>query len=611
MLSPAQEKYLHAIAADLDMCSQGERGHMVARAASFLNCSRNTVYRRLKMVAGYDPERKPRSDFGKRKTTRELALMVSGIVQAGTRDNKKQTISIKDARRNLEQQGYGVMDEETGEITMPSASALSRAMREEGCHPKQIAAGTTSVRMRSLHPNHVWQIDASVCVLYYLPNDSKKKLRIMDEKKYNEKKPGKLAEIGNFRIIRYVIADHTSHCLYVHYERAKGEDATGIITALINAMAYRGNRDPMHGVPLILYLDKSGGNQSSLVKDFCKALSIQIIYHEAGNAKATGSVEVAQNLVERNFEGWLRFADVPDIATLQALADKWRQHFNAHEKHTRLGLPRSRAWMRITPEQLRVAEREVLQALAMWGAVTRAIKPDFTISVDTRTRFGTMEYDLRQLGYDGLNVGQSVSIALNPFKAPSIVVSALVKGEEKRWEVSPIVKDENGFDVNAPVYGENFKTHADTATDKAVKDIAALGLGASRKEFACKGVESPVDSKPKVEIQPFAHIKEAPETVRRRGHAVSVSAPVVEAMPLSHVQAAKRLRAINPEPWQHDAAACMEVIKALYPVTVPETALDDLVVKLANATPVNVAAFIKPESLIRLEHAALNIGGAS
>ena len=123
-------------------------------------------------------------------------------------------------------------------------------------------------------------------------------------------------------------------------------------------MSDRGPRDPMHGVPSILYMDKSGGNQSSLIRNFCATLGIELHYHAAGNAPATGSVEVAQNIVEREFEGRLRFADVRDLEQLQEMADRWRRHYNAHAVHRRLACTRNAAWLRITPEQLRAGYRQ-------------------------------------------------------------------------------------------------------------------------------------------------------------------------------------------------------------------------------------------------------------
>ncbi|MDE7370201.1 MAG: hypothetical protein K2N07_00350, partial [Desulfovibrio sp.] len=169
----------------------------------------------------------------------------------------------------------------------------------------------------------------------------------------------------------------------------------------------------MHGAPLRLFMDKGSGNQSSLVKQFLRDLEIEPLWHEVGNARATGAVEVAQNLVETGFESRLRFMETPTLAALQAQADRWRRHFNAHAILTRAGKPRNQLWVGITDAQLRTVERPVLEAIAHWQDEQRRIDNRFRISVDTRSH-GVREYDLRELGYHGLSSGDSVTVRLNP-----------------------------------------------------------------------------------------------------------------------------------------------------------------------------------------------------
>ena len=69
----------------------------------------------------------------------------------------------------------------TGEVS-PSISTIRKALRNYRLHPEQLLAPAPAMSLRSLHPNHVWQIDASRCVLFYLMRASKgdNGLRIMD-----------------------------------------------------------------------------------------------------------------------------------------------------------------------------------------------------------------------------------------------------------------------------------------------------------------------------------------------------------------------------------------------------------------------------------------------
>ena len=212
-MTPAHIRYLHEVARQLDAAPAvgGERGRIVARAAETLGKSAKTVYALLRRHAGWCSGRKARADSGVTCVDRELALTVGGLVHVGRRQNGKKTTSIKAARELLQANGLGVPDESTGEIVMPSVATLSRAMRAQGCHPDQLRCAAPASALRSLHPNHTWELDASVCVLYRMKGS--RAVRLLNERDYNEHKPGKLLEVAGQRIIRYVVADHDSGAL--------------------------------------------------------------------------------------------------------------------------------------------------------------------------------------------------------------------------------------------------------------------------------------------------------------------------------------------------------------------------------------------------------------
>ncbi|MFO6321430.1 integrase, partial [Pseudomonas aeruginosa] len=65
----------------------------------------------------------------------------------------------------------GSVDHRTGEVTLMSLSAIGRALRAYGLHPEQLLRPAPAVELVSLHPNHVWQIDASISTQFYLAND--------------------------------------------------------------------------------------------------------------------------------------------------------------------------------------------------------------------------------------------------------------------------------------------------------------------------------------------------------------------------------------------------------------------------------------------------------
>lgn len=573
-MTPAHIRYLHEVARQLDAAPAvgGERGRIVARAAETLGKSAKTVYALLRRHAGWCSGRKARADSGVTCVDRELALTVGGLVHVGRRQNGKKTTSIKAARELLQANGLGVPDESTGEIVMPSVATLSRAMRAQGCHPDQLRRAAPASDLRSLHPNHTWELDASVCVLYRMKGS--RAVRLLNERDYNEHKPGKLLEVAGQRIIRYVVADHYSGALYVRYEQARGEDALGVIKTLIAAMEDRGPRDPLHGVPFQLFTDPGSGNRSGLLLQFLERLDIRPLHHAAGNARATGAVEVAQNIVETGFESRLRFMTVPSLEELQARADAWRRHFNATAIHRRTRKTRNAVWGSIRSEQLRVATRPVMEAIAAWQDKRCKVDAHFRISVDTRA-CGVHEYDLRELGYHGLCVGDSVVVRLNPFLAPVIrVICRKADGTELVFEVSPVARDAAGFDITAPVIGEDYRSAPRTVQQQALDDVLATAYGTDSAEAARRHKQR--DRTPFAHLDPMADVREAPLQFRRPGTPVAVEAPQAAPLPLNHAQAAMRLRAMCGEAWSRDPAACMALVRQRFPRQVPEDSLEEL-----------------------------------
>lgn len=574
-MTPAQLQFLHDVARQLDAAPAGggERGQIVARAADALGKSAKTLYGLLRKHAGWQSGRKPRTDAGVSCVDRDLALAVGGIVHLARRQNGKRTRTIKGARETLAANGYGVINNDTGEVTMPSAATLSRAMRQHICHPEQLRGAAPATALRSLHPNHTWQVDASVCVMYRMRGSND--VRLLNERDYNAHKPGKLIEISGQRILRYLVTDHNSASFYLHYEQARGEDALGVIKTLIGAIDDRGPRDPLHGVPVQVFMDPGSGNKSSLLLNFLEQLDVNPLHHAAGNARATGSVEVSQNIVETQFEGRLRFMAVPSVEELQAKADAWRCHYNATQVLRRAGKTRNALWATITSAQLRTCSREVMEAIAAWGDVRRTVDGHFRISVDTRA-FGVREYDLRELGYHGLCVCDKVLVRLNPFLAPVIrVIKTQADGTELMFEVSPIDKDAAGFDITAPVIGQEYRAQPKTRPQRALDDVLKTAYGTASVEEAAKHHKAR-NKMPFADIDPMADVKQAPMQFRTSGTPMDVAGTMAAAMPLNHAQAAQRLRGLCGQAWKDNPAGCMALIKQRYPTQVPEDKLQDL-----------------------------------
>lgn len=580
-LTSDQTRLVGDIARELDAADPctGERGVIVKRLAATLGVSVNTAYRYLKRYAGWSSGKKPRRGKGETCVPENLCRRIAELMLF-PRANGKQVMTLKLAVNIAKSNGEGIADPETGEIIMPSVETISRAMRQYGCHPEQLKKGKPTGRVRSLHPNHTWLLDASVCILYRIRGT--KRVVFLDERSYNAKKPKNLVEIGNRRIVRYVVIDHTSNAFYVRYEQAAGETAEGVLRTLIEFMANRGDHDPAHGLPCILYTDPGPANTASLITNFCKQLDVRLIHHAPGVANATGAVEVHQDIIEKQFESRLRFMDVPDVAFLQSEADRWRRHFCARAEHSRLKTTRNAAWLSIKEEQLRTVPRDVLEAIAQWKEERRNAGTDFVISVDTRTHYGVRQYDLRELAYHGLNANESVRVLLNPFKAPEIVaVLDMPDGTEKRFSIAPMEKDEYGQDTSAPVFGEGYRAMPKTRTEKVLEEIKMQAYGVDSAEEAERLHKA--GKRPSSVTNIMADVKEAPLYLGRTGQPVKLAAPTAAPMPMSRIAFAVMMKREHPDVWTDaNASACMEWLSTRYPDSVPGSEIESVVARMCD-----------------------------
>ena len=580
-LSPGQRQLVIETARRLQaaaLCS-GERGDMVKNMASALGVSVQTGYRYLERYAAWASGKKPRRDKGETCVPDSLCRKIAELMLF-PRANGKQIMTLKLAVTIAKSSGEGIADPATGEITRPSVETISRAMRQYGCHPEQLRKGKPTGRVRSLHPNHTWLLDASVCILYRIRGT--KRVVFLDERSYNAKKPKNLAEIGNRRIVRYVVVDHTSNAFYVRYEQAAGETAEGVLRTVIEFIADRGHHDPAHGLPSILYTDPGPANTASLITNFCEQLDIRLIHHAPGAANATGAVEVHQDIIEKQFESRLRFIDVPDVAYLQSEADRWRRHFCARAEHSRLKTTRNNAWLTIREEQLRTVPRDVLEAIAQWKTERRNVGTDFVISVNTHTSHGVRSYDLRELAYHGLSARESVRVLLNPFKAPEIVaVMDMPDGTEKRFNIAPMETDQYNQDLSAPVFGECYRAMPKTHSEKVLEEIKKQAYGVDSAEEAERLHNA--GKRPSSVTNIMADVKEAPLYLGRTGQPVKLAAPTAEPMPMSRVAFAVMMKREHPDVWNDaNAAACMEWLSTRYPDSVPGKEIENVVARMCE-----------------------------
>lgn len=541
-MSAAMTERLVAVAQAARRAGHGARGTIYAAACAELGLSRATLLRRIKEVAVTDT-RKRRTDAGKTALTRDDATMISATLMEATRKNGKRLYSIADAVTMLRANGEidaGRLDENTGEWMPLSESTISRALRGYGLHPDQLSQPTPVTELASLHPNHVWEIDASLCTLYYLSNGHRG-LQVMDSATFYKNKPKNVARVSSERVWSYELTDHTSGWIYVEYVMG-AESGENLCSVLINAMQERGGADVLHGVPRMLYLDPGSANTAAMTKNLCRSLGIELVSHKPHNARATGQVEKARDIIERRFEPGLRFQPVHSLDELNDKARLWRQHFNATAIHTRYGKPRSNAWMAITADQLiKAPPVEVCRELAVATPVSRKVTSKL------RVPFHGIEYDVSSV--PGVMVGEKLLMTRNPWRSDAAqVVLTGADGHPYFHLVDEVKKNEYGFAENATIVGQCHTRHPDTPAQVAAKRIEQLvtSTGNEADAMAARKAKSlPFGGR----LDPYKPITDStlPAFLPRRGHDSPIRAPYVEKPRLTHVEAAKALKAQLPE----------------------------------------------------------------
>lgn len=563
--------YLRQLAERLSSAKHGKKTHIIKEASQFLSCSNQQVYRLLDEAGLNQNQRKPRKDKGNSQITKEQAELIGGMILVATRANGKQILSVKDATDILKAQG---------KLPNVSTSTILRALRTYHCHPEQLKTPTAHIIQRSLHPNHVWQIDASICVLFYLPKGG---LAVMEQKEFYKNKPANIKKIEKERVIRYVITDHYSGALYVEYVTG-AESSENLTNVFLNALQRRDANDPLHGVPNILVMDKGSANLSGLFLNLLDRLQVKYISHATGNSRAKGQVEKHNDLVEKKFESRLAFLNVQSLDELNAYCTKWRSHFNATAIHTRSRKTRNKLWLTITREQLRLApSMEICRELVTTKPKNIKVRGDLTIT-HTVKGYPNQTYDLTHL--PDIYPKAEVDIVINPYRAPDIDVAWC----GNVYTVSPVQTDSAGFAINSPIIGEQIIAKPDSQTDSNRKAMfksaynadteAEIDKARKTKNPAYQGI---IDAM--ADIDNSHDAGQVPKIITKAGQTIDITAhvPNRELKPLTHVEAAMQIKGIIGDQW---TAEHYRQLVAQYPAGVPPTAINEIADRIVMGRPV-------------------------
>lgn len=474
-----------------------ERKSIIEEYSKITGRSISFCYRELKKF-GYDTGRKPRKDKGKSLVSEEIIKTAASLVKAGIRENGKKTMPVNVALDILKRNGIDVG---------VKANRLRELLRNYKIDGERLKKDYHNNRLRSEYPNQVHEVDPSVALIYFAPDSAKqtkrtKIMKIIEDSEYyknkdffNEYKNGK--SVKRKKCLRYVLTDHYSGSVCLKYYAAFGETAEYLYDFLLYAWGKKEREDyAFHGVPEILIWDKGSANSSKSVANALKSLNVKTIAHAAGNSRAKGQVENANNLIETHFECLLRVERISSIEELNEAAERFCVEYNTKMKIRRMGQvisSRHSLWQQIAISQLReLPDLELCRQIFSVGVLKRKVRGDLTISLYHPKAKRTLYYGLANIGAEkGDIVNCQAMLFGDEYKA--IVWSDSAK--ESVYEIAPIEIDEAGFDINASVIGKEYKQTRLTSAEKDIKEIEDMSKeiksgGASLKSHSLIGRET-------------------------------------------------------------------------------------------------------------------------
>lgn len=570
----ASTEYFKSLAARIESAGHGQRGVLIQGAQNMLSMSRQQIYRNLQKV-GWRSCRKVRADKGDSDITDDELRFIVNLMLESTRENKKQLLTWEDAVSIAQANGHVK--------SQSHPATYSRVARERGFHPDQLKSPTPHQDMKSLHPNHVWQFDVSLCVLYYMDDDG---LEPMDKKRFYQNKPQYMEKIKKKRCLRYLVTDHTSGAMYLKYYVAAGEDQETLFEFLMDAFAASDHpQDPFHGVPWVLIWDAGAANQSHLIKNLLQQLGVQHWHHMPGVPRAKGQVEGGHNIVERSFEGRLSMMNIRNIDELNAAAGEWMRWFNGTKKHRRHGHTRYQQWQTIREGQLRLCpDRVICEALLQTKPEQRQVKGNLTISYKVKG-FEASSYSVAHV--PDIRVGDMVTVCVNPYHAPNIYVIEAGEHADNYISCEPLSRDENGFMSDATVWMEGFASKEDTESNKRRKSMLKEAYGTDT-QLGVDQARAKREPTFNGHVDPITYMGESHQTdyMKRKGTTLNVPDRVsVEIQAMTMTAAIKQL--INEHGITVDKST-RKLLADWYPDGIFETDLPDAAQRLNGWTEENI-----------------------
>lgn len=496
-LSPDMLQQLFALRDLLNTAPRGEQTAQVEAFAHHIGKSVNTVWVWLKAHAGYESGRKKRADAGNTRIAGATVTAIAAMKRECVRGNGKKTMPTPIAMNIAHENGM--------EVNL-SKARINAIMREQRLDAASVMGARNTIQLRTEHPNHVHQIDPSLCIIYYMGG----KQRIMRDEEFYKNKLENFAKV-TLKVWRYVRYDHASGSVDVRYFEAAGENQHSLFEFLLWTWGKQDSR-VSHGIPKILLWDKGSANTSNAIKNLLDALGVDHQTHQAGHAWAKGGVEQANNLVETHFESRLRIEPVESVEQLNASAEKWvRDHCANAIPHVECRVKRASGELLVRDDLWQLILRHPGALIAMpdrkvcayflHGAEQSRQVRNLRISFVHPELGKSHQYDLTAWAEF---LGNNVQVKVWPLllKDGAVRVEIARIGDEPLLIEVPAVAvfDDYGRDINAQMIGE-FSRAATTADEATEQRLAQAAYGAEATRDTAEASRAK-------QARPFAHLNE-------------------------------------------------------------------------------------------------------
>jgi hypothetical protein len=275
----------------------------------------------------------------------------------------------------------------------------------------------------------------------------------MDPRDHYKNKP---ANRRKRRLVRMVMIDHCSGAFFVQY--ALSEQIIDHAEFMYNAWRFKDDF-LFHGVPMILIMDNASALRSfTLIRLLTEYLEIDIPNVKVYKARVKGSVERMMYDWEVFFESRFLYLDkkVGDINQINRWAYQLAIEFQQTKIHSRHKKTRFDAW-NLWVENLReLPGFDTYQRLLYRNPETRDVRTNGVL------RYNNVKYKVEDVELRG----QKVMVIEHPFlyeknqavtiiwPTPDYSEKNLLTPQKKKYTIEPIVKNQKGFNVQAPVWLE-------------------------------------------------------------------------------------------------------------------------------------------------------------